>query len=109
MYLAKMAFVIIGLTLAVLMILANYLYTNKKRNILSKSVPFLAIMMFLYVVSGLLFVVFVQGIINKFVILAFILSPMIIGKLVTYKKVVFYGNIQVVLILLSLVYIYALI
>lgn len=62
--------------------------------------------LFAYIVIAFMLAVFTPGGINKIVMALFGISPFIIGKLVTYKKVKRYSFIQILCVILSLVYVY---
>ncbi len=69
---------------------------------LSPFVSSIAIFLLLYVFFEFILAIFVSGLINKLVIILFALSPFLIGKIVTYKKLKFYSIIQILCVILSI-------
>lgn len=93
--------------LIVLMILRELGITKKLSPMrASDYVSSMAGLLFAYIIFAFALAAFVPGGINKIILALFGISPFIIGKLVTYKKVKMYSFIQIVCVILSLVYVY---
>ena len=69
---------------------------------LSPFVSSIAIFLLLNELFAIILVCVVPGMINKLVIILFALSPFLIGKIVTYKKLRFYSIIQILCVILSI-------
>lgn len=104
MYL-KIGFILFGIILFLL--LCTYKLFIEKRKRTEKTalfVSFTGAVLLLYVLSGILFALFVFGIISKLIILIFAVSPFIIGKAATYEKEKFYSYMQILYIAVSIIY-----
>lgn len=103
--LIKYIFLVIGVILALLLIIRPVLTKILKDNMkVSFYVSCMAIVMFLYVFFAFLAVIFMPSYLTKAVMLVLGLSPFIVGKLVTYEKVLFYSIIQIVFVIAGICY-----
>lgn len=68
---------------------------------LSAFVSSIAIFLLMYLLATLILIVIVPNILHKLILILFALSPFIIGKIVTYKKLKFYSVIQILCVILS--------
>ena len=105
--LLKYIFITFAVILAV-MITVYKLYVQKlKRN--EKTASYVSVLTWafaLYIFSAFVLVFFINGGINKTVIILFALSPFIIGKLATYQKESLYSIIQILCAVISAGYVY---
>ena len=102
----EFSFILSSLALLFLMILREFgLTKNLSPMRASDYISIMAIFMFAYIILALILAALIPGSINKIVMAIFGLSPFIIGKLVTYKKVKIYTYGQIFCVILSLVYI----
>ena len=67
----------------------------------SDFVAFLASILGLYILTGILLIFFISGIAGKFFMGLFSLSPFIIGKLATYKTEKLFTTVQISCIIIS--------
>lgn len=99
----KYAFAIISLmlfiTLSLRVFVPNIFENNNK---LSPIIAFMAGLVLLYVFLGLILTMLIPIIKYKLIMFLFTLSPFIIGKLVTYKKLKLYSIIQLFCVILSI-------
>ena len=100
--LMKWIFEIFGIIFVSSLILMNFLFFKNYRKELSKYVPVLAFMFILYLLLMLIIIWFIKGILLKVIMFILFLSPFIIGKLVSYKKLSCYSIIQILCVILSM-------
>ena len=98
----KILFSIICVLLPLLMVLQK-LWVSKIKDNMKKSdyVAFLAIVLGLYIILGIILAFVIPDIKNKCIIAFFALSPFIIGKFATYKTEVLFSIIQMITIVIS--------
>lgn len=73
----------------------------ENNNKLSPVIAFIAVLMLLYMLLGLVITIMIPAIEYKLIMFLFTISPFIIGKIVTYKKLKFYSIIQLFCVILS--------
>ena len=102
----KLIFEIICFTLSLLLAFRVF-FPNvfKNSNKLSPVMALLGGLFVFYILIGIMLIFIMPSLLNKIIILLFIISPFIIGKLVTYEKLKFYSIIQILCVILSLVFI----
>ena len=103
---SKYIFVSISILLTILFSLRTFLPNLFKDS--KKNSPFMALLAGLfitYILSGLFLCALIPTLKYKLIMLIFTLSPFIIGKLVTYKKLKFYSIFQIFCVILSMVFI----
>ena len=76
----------------------------KTNNKLSPIVASIGVLFILYIVFAIGIVIFMPNIFEKIIMLLFGVSPFIIGKIVTYKKLKFYSIIQILCVILSVAF-----
>ena len=69
---------------------------------LSAFVSCIAMFLLLYIMFAVCLALIVPNLINKLIIILFALSPFVIGKIVTYKKLKLYSIIQILCVILSI-------
>ncbi len=77
----------------------------KTDNKLSPIVAVIGGLLLLYVLCALIIALFYEVYLYKFIMLIFAISPFIIGKLVTYKRLRFFSIFQIICVILSLVFV----
>ncbi len=99
----KYFFCFIAIFLALLLTL-RVLFDNifKNNNKLSPVVALIGGLFLLYTLIGLILSLVYPNILNKFIMFLFSLSPFIIGKLVSYKRLRLYSIIQVLCVIFSI-------
>ena len=102
----KYVFIFASILLTILFSLRSFIPDLFKDS--KKSSPFMACLggiFFAYVILGLMLCVLIPAFKYKIIMLVFTLSPFIIGKLVTYKKLKFYSIVQLLCVIFSVVFI----
>ncbi|MCQ2744069.1 MAG: hypothetical protein MJ230_04640 [bacterium] len=106
--LIEILFGVFAFILTLLMILREFGITkNLSPMKASDYVSSMAGFMFAYILFSFILATFIPGGINKIVLALFGFSPFIIGKLVTYQKVKTYSFLQILCVILSIVFVYA--
>ena len=106
MYL-KFAFIFSALLLAFMIIF--YKLIVKKQKSSDKTASYLSVLTWafaLYILTALILAIFIQGGVNKAVVLFFALSPFIIGNFATYEKENMYSIFQILCAIISAGYIF---
>ena len=102
----KLTFEIISLAFALLLAFRIFLPDLFKNN--SKLSPVMALLgglLVFYILVGVVLICIFSSLLNKAIMLIFVLSPFIIGKFVTYEKLKIYSIIQLLCVILSLVFV----
>ena len=86
-------FIFAGSLLAFLIAVQVFYISKFKSDYAEHFVPFLTSILLLYIILAFVLVALLHGNLNKLVMLFFAMTPFIIGKLVTYKKVGLYSFI----------------
>ena len=98
-------FLILSFLLFCFLLLGTFfLYRSKNLFIRDKSVAFSAIVMGLYVISCFVGIIFVN-LPTKIILLLCGISPFVIGKFATYKKILFFTFVQLFVILGGIIYV----
>ena len=77
----------------------------KNSNKFSPVMAFLGGLFIFYIFTGIILTILFPSLKYKLIMLLFTLSPFIIGKLVSYKKLKFYSIVQILCVILSVVFI----
>ena len=77
----------------------------KNSNKFSPVMAFLGGLFICYIFTGIVLVLLLPNVKYKILMSIFTLSPFIIGKLVSYKKLRFYSIIQILCVILSVVFV----
>jgi len=102
MFALKLLFVFIGILYVISVILHKLYFSRLKDNVkISNYVALIAFFLFLYIILGLILVVFEDKLLYKIIILSFSLAPFMIGKVATYEKEKLYTIMQFILIIIS--------
>ena len=104
MCLAVCKYIFIAISVLLILALSFRIFFPKifeNNNKISPVIAFIAGLILLYIFLGLILTIFLPTVKYKLIILLFTLSPFIIGKLVTYKKLKFYSIIQLFCVILS--------
>lgn len=102
----KYIFIFASILLIILFSLRSFLPSLFKDS--KKSSPFMAFLggLFIaYILLGLILCILISMLKYKLIMFIFALSPCVIGKLVTYKKLKFYSIVQLLCVILSVVFI----
>lgn len=103
----EICFISFGILLALFLTLCEFGVTKKMSGMkASDFIFYVAFTMFAYILTAFLLVFFVPEITNKLIIALFGLSPFVIGKFVSYHKLRFYSIIQIMIVLLSAIYVF---
>lgn len=97
----KITFQILTILLFNLLLIGKlFIFGRKKSTVVDKYVAFITFILGGYCINAIL-LLFEGTILNKLFFLLFAASPFIIGKLISYKTINFYTNLQLFVILFS--------
>ena len=100
-------FIIDAFFLAVSIIYGKlFLFKKKDAVIVANYCAFIAVFMGFYVLLSLLFVFLLPGILNKLIMTFFAVSPFILGLSADYRSEKYFALVQIVIIVLSIAYIW---
>ena len=94
-------FILLGLALAILFAVQVFYISKFKSDFAEHYVPVLTSVILIYIILAIALTLLIGGNLNKAIMLFFAVSPFIIGRLVTYKKVKLYSMIQIACVLMS--------
>lgn len=97
----KIIFEILALVLFNLLLIGKICVFNKKQpRFVSKYVAFVTFLLVLYCICAIIMIL--QGsFVNKLFFLFFAVSPFVIGRLISFRTLNFYTNLQLLTIILS--------
>lgn len=102
----KILFVIFGILYVLSVILHKIYFSKLKDNVkISNFVALMTLFLLLYIIFGLILVLFVKGIFYKTIVLLFAMSPFIIGKVAVYEKEKIFTTVQFISIFISIIFI----
>ena len=103
----EILFIISGCLLVLLLSLRNFISSKIKDNLkVSAFISFIAGILLFYVILAILLAIFEKVGVYKVIMAFFGVSPFIIGKLVTYKRVKIFSIIQILLAAISVICVY---
>ena len=102
----KLTFELVSITLSLLLAFRVF-FPNvlKNNNKLSPVMALLGGLFVFYILIGVMLIFILPLLVYKIIMLFFVFSPFIIGKLVTYQKLKIYSIIQILCVILSLVFV----
>lgn len=106
MFALKILFALSSVLYILFLVFLKFYFSKKKSNVdISNYIALMAVFLAVYVLSGLILVVFLKGILYKSIILLFAMTPFIIGKIATYEKEKLYTLTQFILMFISIIFV----
>lgn len=103
----KTIFIIISIIFVLLLSLRNYIsYKIKDNQKISAFISLIAGFLLLYVIFAIILSVLLPDIFKKLLMIFFGFSPFLIGYFATYEKVRFFGFLQIILAVISIICVY---